>query len=115
LTITLTYAGDSVYPATTATYRVGLKAPGPTPPPPSLASETPAPPVARSGASASSTTTAGFTDLDVGGAASRGLAILVFVLAVGAVTVLAGVAAVAWRRTSLMPGERRGFGTDFGK
>ena len=115
LTITITYAGDSVYPATTATYRVGLKAPGPTPAPPSIASDTPAPPVAKPGASASPATTTGFADLDAGGAASRGLAILVFVLAVGAVTALAGMGAIAWRRNSLMPGERRGFGTDFGK
>lgn len=115
MTVTVTYPGDGPYPPTNQTLRVALKAAGPTPPPPSIRTETPAPPVEKdSGTRPTTPPRPGFT-LDFGDATNRGVAVLVFVLAVGAVSTLAGMGAVAWRRNQLMPGERRGFGTDFGK
>lgn len=115
ISITVTYAGDGPYSGSTTTVKLPLAKPGPTPPPPTIHTETPAPPAEKPTAAPTVAANPNLITIDVGGAASRGVAVLVFVLAVGAVTALAGMGAVAWRRNQLLPGERRGFGTDFGK
>ena len=115
MTVTVTYPGDGRYAAATATYPVSLAAPGPTPPPPKIRSEAPAPPAQKGSAAPAPSAPAGVVSVGLDEMAGSAVAVLAVVLAVGAVAVLAAMAAVAWRRSHLLPGERRGFGTDFGK
>ena len=115
MTVKVSYAGDGPYPATNITLTVAMQAPGPTPPPPTIRTETPAPAAQKAAGTDAPAPPKTATNIDAASLVTPGVAALVLILPVVAVTVLAGMGAMAWRRHQLLPGERRGFGTDFGK
>lgn len=115
ISIVVLYPGDGPYSASRSTSQIQLLAPDAAPAP-SIRPETVAPPATRaSGGSSSAPAGSNIVDIDLQGAAGRGLASVMLIVGVGAVAALTAMAAAAWRRNQLLPGERRGFGTDFGK
>ncbi len=115
LTVTVSYAGDGPYAPASTTTVVALTAPSPPPPPPSIKTEAAAPPLAKVTEQAPAAPPRRSAEVPLDATTNRGFTVVAFALAVGAITLLAGTAALAWRRHHLLPGERRGFGTDFGQ
>jgi hypothetical protein len=116
LTVTVSYAGDNRFGAARATFQASVTAAATPsvaapsiPPAPTAASVTPAnsapTPVSSSAAMALQNATTPATAVGV----------VLGIVGVGAFTALGVLWVLAWRRHDLLPGERRGFGSDFGR
>jgi hypothetical protein len=115
LTVTVSFAGDNRFAAAKATFQAAVTAaaspsaiptptaPASTPPPVPSASTTPT--VVASSSMTLQNPSAPITTFEV----------VLGIVGVGAVTALCVLWVLAWRRHDLMPGERRGFGSDFGR
>ncbi len=116
LTVTVSYAGDNRFGAARATFQASVTAAATPsvaapsiPPAPTGASVTPAnsapTPVSSSAAMTLQNATTPATAVGV----------VLGIVGVGAFTALGVLWVLAWRRHDLLPGERRGFGSDFGR
>jgi hypothetical protein len=115
LTVTVSFAGDNRFAAAKATFQAAVTAavpsasaapttaPASTPPPEPAASATPT--VVASSAMTLQNPSAPITTFEV----------VLGIVGAGAVAALGVLWILAWRRHDLMPGERRGFGSDFGR
>ncbi len=117
LTVTVTYDGDDRFAPATATFQAAVTAavpPSAVAPPTIAPPSTPAP---TSDASAIPTVVSSSTAMTLRNEVTPATTFGVVLGIVGIVAVLAlGVLWVlAWQRHDLMPGERRGFGSDFGR
>lgn len=115
LTVTVDFAGDDRFAASRRTVKAQvLAAETPTPvPTPTIAPESSLPPIASVTATRE-TVASSFARRDAPTAASS----VGFILAAVALYALGSLGVVwflAWRRHELLPGERRGFGSDFGR
>jgi hypothetical protein len=116
LTVTASYAGDNRFGAARATFQASVTAAATPsvaapsiPPAPTAGSVTPAnsapTPVSSSAAMTLQNATTPATAVGV----------VLGIVGVGAFTALGVLWVLAWRRHDLLPGERRGFGSDFGR
>jgi hypothetical protein len=116
LTVTVSYAGDNRFGAARATFQASVTAAATPsvaapsiPPAPTADSVTPAnsapTPVSSSAAMTLQNATTPATAVGV----------VLGIVGVGAFTALGVLWVLAWRRHDLLPGERRGFGSDFGR
>jgi hypothetical protein len=116
LTVTVSFGGDNRFAAAKATFQAAVTAASPsaapsatvapatTPPPDTAASPTPTA-VASSAAMALQNPTTPATTFGI----------VLAIVGVGAAIALFVLWVLAWRRHDLLPGERRGFGSDFGR
>lgn len=117
LTVTITYAGDGRFPAARGTFKASVTAATtPTPvPTPSIAPSSNLPSISQVTASHDTgTAIASATRRDAATPASTA-GFFLGAVALYAFASLFVVWVLAWRRHELLPGERRGFGSDFGR
>ncbi len=115
LTVTVTYAGDSRFAAAKGTFKVQVLPPS-TPsavPSPSIAPVSSLPPISQVTAT-HETVASSFARRDSATPAST-VGLFLAAVALYAFGSLCVVWFLAWRRHELLPGERRGFGSDFGR
>lgn len=119
LTVTVSYAGDARFLGATATFKAGVTAAEtPTPEPtPTISPEPSAPAVVDATAESSAAPVSSSATITPrrgpSPATTTGLAL--GIVALGAFSALTVIWVLAWRRHFLLPGERRGFGSDFGR
>ncbi len=115
LTVTITYAGDSRFPAAKGAFKVQVLPPDtPSPvPSPSIAPASSLPPISQVTAT-HETVASSFARRDSATPAST-VGLFLVGVALYAFGSLCVVWFLAWRRHELLPGERRGFGSDFGR
>lgn len=115
LTVTISYAGDSRFAAARGTFKVQVLPPA-TPsavPSPSIAPISSLPPISQVTAT-HETVASSFARRDSATPAST-VGLFLGAVALYAFGSLCVVWFLAWRRHELLPGERRGFGSDFGR
>ncbi len=115
LTVTISYAGDSRFAAAKGTFKVQVLAQA-TPsavPSPSIAPVSSLPPISQVTAT-HETVASSFARRDSATPAST-VGLFLGAVALYAFGSLCVVWFLAWRRHELLPGERRGFGSDFGR
>jgi hypothetical protein len=115
LTVTISYAGDSRFAAAKGTFKVQVLPPS-TPsavPSPSIAPVSSLPPISQVTAT-HETVASSFARRDSATPAST-VGLFLAAVALYAFGSLCVVWFLAWRRHELLPGERRGFGSDFGR
>ena len=115
VTVTVTYAGDSRFSAAKSTFQAVVTAavPSATVSPSVAVESTPPPPSASSAPSVVPTSEA--MTLQTPSAPVTTFEIVLAIVGAGSVTALCVLWVLAWRRHYLLPGERRGFGSDFGR
>jgi len=114
LTVTISYAGDGRFAAAKGTFKVQVLPPA-TPsavPTPSIAPVSSLPPISQ--VTATETVASSFARRDSATPAST-VGVFLGAVALYAFSSLCIVWFLAWRRHELLPGERRGFGSDFGR
>ena len=116
LTVTVSYAGDNRFAAARATFQASVTAaatptvatpsipPAPTAASVTLASSAPTPVSSSAAMTLQNATTP-----------ATAVGVVLGIVGVGAFTALGVLWVLAWRRHDLLPGERRGFGSDFGR
>lgn len=116
LTVTVSYAGDNRFGAARATFQASVTAAATPsvaapsiPPAPTADSVTPA-----NSAPTPVSTSAAMT-LQNATTPATAVGVVLGIVGVGAFTALGVLWVLAWRRHDLLPGERRGFGSDFGR
>ena len=116
LTVTVAFAGDNRFSAATSTFQAAVTAAAspsavatPTIGPPSSA-----PPVGPASSTPTAVPSSATMTLQNPSAPITTFEIVLGIVGVGAVTALCVLWVLAWRRHYLLPGERRGFGSDFG-
>jgi hypothetical protein len=116
LTVTVSYAGDNRFGAARATFQASVTAAAT----PSVAA--PSIPPAPTGASVTPTNSApspvsssAAMTLQNATTPATAVGVVLAIVGVGAFTALGVLWVLAWRRHDLLPGERRGFGSDFGR
>lgn len=115
LTVTISYAGDGRFAAAKGTFKVQVQAAA-TPsavPSPSIAPVSSLPPISQVTAT-HETVASSFARRDTATPAST-VGLFLAAVALYAFGSLCVVWFLAWRRHELLPGERRGFGSDFGR
>jgi hypothetical protein len=117
LTVTVNFAGDNRFSAAKATFQAAVTAAAASPSAvasPSIAPESTAPPINT--ATASPTVVASTTmTLQNPSAPVTTFEVVLGIVGAWSLTALSVLWVLAWRRHYLMPGERRGFGSDFGR
>lgn len=116
LTVTVSYAGDNRFAAARATFQASVTAAAtPTVAAPSI----PPAPTGASIAPASSTPpsvqSSGAMALQNATTPAAAVGVVLGIVGVGAFIALGVLWLLAWSRRDLLPGERRGFGSDFGR
>jgi hypothetical protein len=116
LTVTVSYAGDNRFAAARATFQASVTAAAPPSAVPSPSIPTAS--VTASAAAASSTPTvqsSGAMALQNATTPAAAVSVVLGIVGVGAFIALGVLWLLAWSRHDLLPGERRGFGSDFGR
>jgi hypothetical protein len=114
LTVTISYAGDGRFAAAKGAFKVQVLPPAPPSavPTPSIAPVSSLPPISQ--ATPTQTVASSFARRDSATPAST-VGVFLGAVALYAFSSLCIVWFLAWRRHELLPGERRGFGSDFGR
>ena len=117
LTVTVVFAGDNRFAAAQGTFQAAVTA---APSPSAVASPTLPPASTPPAVAAASSTPTGVPSsatmaLQNPSAPITTFEVVLGIVGVGSATALCVLWVLAWRRHDLMPGERRGFGSDFGR
>lgn len=117
LTVTVVFAGDNRFAAAQGTFQAAVTA-APVPsavPSPTLAPASTPPAVAAASSTPTGVPSSATMTLQNPSAPVTTFEVVLGIVGVGAVTALCVLWVLAWRRHALLPGERRGFGSDFGR
>ena len=117
VTVTVTFAGDNRFPAAKATFQAAVTAsasPSPVPTP-SIAAPSTTEPAPNASNSPTVVSSVGTMTLQNPSTPATTFGIVLAIVGVGALAALCVLWVLAWRRHYLLPGERRGFGSDFGR
>jgi hypothetical protein len=118
LTVTVSFAGDNRFAAAKASFQAAVTAaiPSAAASPTTAPESTPPPaPGPTADATPSVVSSSAAMALQNGVTPVTTFGIVLAIVGVGAVGALCVLWVLAWRRHDLMPGERRGFGSDFGR
>ena len=117
LTVTIAYAGDNRFAAATATFQAPVTAAAPSSPvaTPTIPPASTPPPVAPANSTPTAVPSSATMTLRNATTPAATVGVVLGVVGVGAFTALSVLWVLAWRRHDLLPGERRGFGSDFGR
>ena len=117
LTVTVVFAGDNRFAAAQGTFQAAVTAAASPSavPSPSLAPASTPPAVAAAGSTPTGVPSSATMTLQNASAPITTFEVVLGIVGVGAVTALCVLWVLAWRRHDLLPGERRGFGSDFGR
>jgi len=117
LTVTIAYAGDNRFAAARATFQASVTAAA-TPTPiatPTIPPASTPPPVAPASSTPTVVPSSAAMTLQNPATPAATVGVVLGIVGVGAFTALGVLWVLAWRRHDLLPGERRGFGSDFGR
>jgi len=116
LTVTVNFGGDNRFAAAKATFQAPVTAAAPSTAAvaPSTAPESSAPPASEEPSPSAAPTSAPLATSNDSTPSST-FAIVLGIVGVGSTAALCVLWVLAWRRHDLLPGERRGFGSDFGR
>lgn len=117
VTVTVSFAGDNRFLAAKGTFQAAVTAAASATPSatPSIAPETTPPPTDGASAVPSVASSVGTMALQNASTPITTFGIVLAIVGVGSVAALGVLWVLAWRRHYLLPGERRGFGSDFGR
>jgi hypothetical protein len=117
LTVTVNFAGDNRFAAAKGTFQAAVTAASASPSAvasPTIAPESSAPPISTAGATPTVVSSSTMT-LQNPSAPITTFEVVLGIVGAGSLTALCVLWILAWQRHYLMPGERRGFGSDFGR
>ncbi len=117
LTVTVSYAGDNRFAAARATFQASVTAAA-TPsvvPSPSIPTASVTASVAPASSTPTSVQSSGAMALQNATTPATAVGVVLGIVGVGAFIALGVLWMLAWSRHDLLPGERRGFGSDFGR
>ncbi len=117
LTVTVAFAGDNRFSAAQGTFQAAVTAAAKPSavPTPTLAPASTTPSVAPASSTPTVVPSSATMTLQNPSAPITTFEVVLGIVGVGAVTALCVLWVLAWRRHDLLPGERRGFGSDFGR
>jgi hypothetical protein len=112
----VSFAGDNRFSAAKASFQAPVTAASPSAvASPTTAASTSAPPDPSADATPSVVSSSAAMTLQNPVTPATTFGIVLGIVGIGAVGALCVLWVLAWRRHDLMPGERRGFGSDFGR
>jgi len=117
LTVTVSFAGDNRFSAAKTSFQAPVTAASPSAvaSPTIAAASTPAPPDAPADATPTVVSSSAAMTLQNPVTPATTFGIVLAIVGIGAVGALCVLWVLAWQRHDLAPGERRGFGSDFGR
>ena len=116
LTVTVSYAGDNRFAAARATFQASVTAAAtPTVATPSIPTASVTASVAPASSTPTSVQSSGAMALQNATTPAATVGVVLGIVGVGAFIALGVLWMLAWSRHDLLPGERRGFGSDFGR
>lgn len=116
LTVTVTFAGDNRFQAAKGTFQAAVTSASASPAAtPSLDVASTPPPAAAAVGTPTAIASGGTMSLQNASAPIVTFGVVLGIVGVCSLALLSGLWVLAWRRHYLLPGERRGFGSDFGR
>ncbi len=116
LTVTVSFAGDNRFPAAKASFQAAVTAASASPAAtPTLDVASTPPPAAAAVGTPTAVASGGTMSLQNVSAPILTFGVVLGIVGLGALAALSVLCVLAWRRHYLLPGERRGFGSDFGR